>query len=92
MAGGLPPNGPPSGMDTLGRREPRGRTSLGRSERRTSKVRTSRVRTVMENLEKSWNFKLFVSRPGKVLGKKFNSRSFGKVMDICYIHMFIYTV
>lgn len=37
-AGGLPPNGPPSGMDTLGRREPRGRSSLGRSERRTSKV------------------------------------------------------
>lgn len=37
--GGLPPNGPPSGMDTLGRREPRGRSSLGRSERRTSKVK-----------------------------------------------------
>lgn len=38
IIGGLPPNGPPTGMDTLGRREPRGRSSLGRSERRTSKV------------------------------------------------------
>lgn len=38
VSGGAPPNGPPSGMDTLGRREPRGRSSLGRSERRTSKV------------------------------------------------------
>lgn len=44
MAGGagitgvLPSNGPPTGMDTLGRREPRGRASFGRSERRTSKV------------------------------------------------------
>lgn len=36
--GGLPSSGPSSGMDTLGRREPRGRSSLGRSERRTSKV------------------------------------------------------
>lgn len=33
--GGQPPNGPPSGLD---RREPRGRNTLGRSERRTSKV------------------------------------------------------
>lgn len=39
--GGLAANGPPSGGDTLGRREPRGRSSLGRSERRTSKVATS---------------------------------------------------
>lgn len=38
VTGGLQANGPPSGMDTLGRREPRGRSSLGRSERRTSKV------------------------------------------------------
>jgi len=28
-----------------------------------------RVRTVMENLEKSWNFKMVISRPGKVLEK-----------------------
>jgi len=26
-----------------------------------------RVRTVMENLEKSWNFKMVISRPGKVI-------------------------
>lgn len=38
VIGGLPLNGPPSAMDTLGRREHRGRGSLGRSERRTSKV------------------------------------------------------
>lgn len=38
--GGPPSNGPPSSIDTLGRREPRGRSSLGRSERRTSKVAT----------------------------------------------------
>ncbi len=29
----------------------------------------SRVRTVMKNLEKSWNFKTAISRPGKVLEK-----------------------
>lgn len=40
--GVLPANGPPSGMDTLGRREPRGRSSLGRSERRTSKVNNNK--------------------------------------------------
>ncbi len=28
-----------------------------------------RVRTVMKNLEKSWNFKTEISRPGKVLEK-----------------------
>jgi len=27
------------------------------------------VRTVMENLEKSWNFKMVISRPGKVMEK-----------------------
>jgi len=26
-------------------------------------------RTVMENLEKSWNFKMVVSRPGEVMKK-----------------------
>ncbi|TNN23151.1 Serine/threonine-protein kinase PINK1, mitochondrial [Liparis tanakae] len=29
----------------------------------------TRVRTVMENLEKSWNFKMVISRPGKVMEK-----------------------
>jgi len=28
-----------------------------------------RVRTVMENLEKSWNFKMVISSPGKVMEK-----------------------
>jgi len=28
-----------------------------------------RVRTVMENLEKSWHFKMVTSRPGKVMEK-----------------------
>jgi len=28
-----------------------------------------RVRTVMENLEKSWDFKMVISRPGKVMEK-----------------------
>ncbi|TNN23618.1 Partitioning defective 3 B [Liparis tanakae] len=28
-----------------------------------------RARTVMENLEKSWNFKMVISRPGKVMEK-----------------------
>jgi len=28
-----------------------------------------RVLTVMENLEKSWTFKMVVSRPGKVMEK-----------------------
>ncbi|CAJ1073979.1 transmembrane protein KIAA1109 homolog isoform X10 [Xyrichtys novacula] len=48
--GGLPPNGPPSGMDTLGRREPRGRSSLGRSERRTSKVSRKGSRDVADHM------------------------------------------
>ncbi|KAM4723529.1 LOW QUALITY PROTEIN: bridge-like lipid transfer protein family member 1 [Anableps anableps] len=48
--GGLPPNGPPSSMDTLGRREPRGRSSLGRSERRTSKVSRKGSRDVADHM------------------------------------------
>jgi len=32
-----------------------------------------RVRTVMENLEKSWNFKMVISRSGKVMGEKLKS-------------------
>ncbi|XP_037550709.1 transmembrane protein KIAA1109 homolog [Nematolebias whitei] len=49
-SGGLPPNGPPSSMDTLGRREPRGRSSLGRSERRTSKVSRKGSRDVADHM------------------------------------------
>jgi len=41
----------------------------------------------MENLEKSWNFKMIIFRPGKNL----NHKGFGKVMDICYNHMLIHT-
>ncbi|XP_037098160.1 transmembrane protein KIAA1109 homolog isoform X2 [Syngnathus acus] len=48
-AGGLPLNGPPSAMDTLGRREHRGRGSLGRSERRTSKVSRKGSRDVADH-------------------------------------------
>ncbi|XP_061600022.1 bridge-like lipid transfer protein family member 1 isoform X6 [Cololabis saira] len=47
---GMPPNGPPSGMDTLGRREPRGRSTLGRSERRTSKVSRKGSRDVADHM------------------------------------------
>ncbi|XP_078796524.1 bridge-like lipid transfer protein family member 1 isoform X8 [Oryzias latipes] len=47
--GGLPSSGPSSGMDTLGRREPRGRSSLGRSERRTSKVSRKGSRDVADH-------------------------------------------
>jgi len=32
----------------------------------------------MENLEKSWNFKMVVSRPGKVMEKNLNPKSFWK--------------
>ncbi|XP_014897189.1 bridge-like lipid transfer protein family member 1 [Poecilia latipinna] len=47
---GLPSNGPPSNIDTLGRREPRGRSSLGRSERRTSKVSRKGSRDVADHM------------------------------------------
>jgi len=40
----------------------------------------------MENLEKSWHFKMVISRSGK----KLNHKSLGKVMNMCYNHMFIY--
>jgi len=49
-----------------------------------------RVHTVMENLEKSWNFKMVISRSGKVMEKNLNHKSFEKVMGICHNHMFIY--
>jgi len=44
----------------------------------------------MENLEKSWNFKMVIPRPEKVMEKNLNHKSLGKVMEMCYIHMFIY--
>jgi len=43
----------------------------------------------MENLEKSWNFKMVISRPGEVMEKNVNHTSFGKVLEMCYDHMFI---
>jgi len=39
----------------------------------------------MENLEKSWNFKMFISRSGKVMEKT----EIIKVMVMCY-HILIY--
>ncbi|XP_029683365.1 bridge-like lipid transfer protein family member 1 isoform X11 [Takifugu rubripes] len=50
VPGGFPPNGPPTGLDTLGRREPRGRSSLGRSERRTSKISRKGSREVADHM------------------------------------------
>jgi len=47
------------------------------------------VLTVMENLEKSWNFNLGISRPGKVFEHFFYHKGFGKVLEMCYNHMFI---
>lgn len=41
-----------------------------------------RVRTVMKNLEKLWNLKIQISRPGKVMENVFLVKSFGKVMEI----------
>jgi len=35
----------------------------------SSLMASFRVRTVMENLEKSWNFKMVISRPGGVMEK-----------------------
>jgi len=45
----------------------------------------------MENLEKSWNYKIVISRPVRVLEKKGNPKSFAKVMEMC-LHSFIYVV
>ncbi len=47
----------------------RGYHKAGRVKKAGSKWSESRVRTVMKNLEKSWNFKTAISRPGKVLEK-----------------------
>jgi len=33
---------------------------------------------------------MVISRPGKVMEKNLNHKSFRKVMEICYNHMFIY--
>jgi len=46
----------------------------------------TKVRTFMENLEKSWNFKIFTSRPEKVLKKiipKVLEKSWKCVIFIC---------
>jgi len=43
----------------------------------------------LKSWKKSWNFKMGFSRSGKVLEKYVISQSFGKVMDMCYIHMII---
>ncbi len=45
----------------------------------------TRVRTVMKNLEKSWNFKTAISRPGKVLenlGNLFDKSLYNTIMFI----------
>jgi len=47
------------------------------------------VRTVMGNLEKSWNYKSLF-QAWKSHGKNLNHKSLGKIMEICYNHMFIY--
>jgi len=47
-----------------------------------------RVPTVMENLEKSWNFKSSYLQAWKSHGRKKNHKRFGKVMEMCYFHMF----
>jgi len=39
----------------------------------------------MENLEKFWNFKSYFQT-----WKNPNHKGFGKVLEMCYIHMFIY--
>jgi len=44
----------------------------------------------MENLEKSWNFKMVISRSGKVMGKTLIIKVLEKSWKCCYIHMFIY--
>jgi len=49
----------------------------------------SGVRTVMENLEKSWNFKIVISRPGKVRGVKKIPKVLEKSQKCCYIHVYL---
>jgi len=44
----------------------------------------------MENLEKSWNFKMVISWPGKVMEKTQILKVLEKSWKCCYIHMFIY--
>jgi len=38
-----------------------------------------------ENLEKSWNFKMVISRPGKALEEKLNPKSHGNEFEIIYV-------
>jgi len=44
----------------------------------------------MENLEKSWNFEMVISRPGKVMEKNVIRKVLEKSWKCWYIHMFIY--
>jgi len=44
----------------------------------------------MENLEKSWNFKMFISRPGEVMEKSQIMKVLEKSWKCCYMRMFIY--
>jgi len=43
----------------------------------------------MENLEKSWNFKMVISRPGKVLERIEITKVTEKSWTFFYIHLFI---
>jgi len=58
-----------SPMSSLRMEQGRHGQAEGSFGRMKEKVCINRVRTVMENLEKSWNFKMDFSRPGKVLEK-----------------------
>jgi len=47
------------------------------------------VRTVMENLENSWNLKIFFFLAWKSSWKKIHFLNFGKVMEISFFQMLI---
>jgi len=68
---------------------PRGRSLFPAGQNKDAVIH--RVRTVMENLEKLWNFLNGHFQAWKSHGKNLNHESFGKVMKMCYSHMFIYT-
>jgi len=50
------------------------------------------IRTYPEMLYRVHTVKMVISRPGEVLEENLISKRIGKVMEICYIHMFIYAV
>ncbi|CAB1331023.1 unnamed protein product, partial [Coregonus sp. 'balchen'] len=60
--GGQPPNGPPSGLDTLGRREPRGRNTLVSEQSEPSAE-------CWQNMYKLLNFYSLISDPTGILEK-----------------------